>query len=300
MEEQFKCNLCGNRHSRKIPFRYWFKKRHIYAVKCGHCGLIVLHPRPTDQEIDEMYRAEYFTEEDVQTHHYSEDYLTAVARVDYGAKVDEVRHLLPEGGSVLEVGCATGELLNAFKTAGYHVTGVEISSFAAEHARKNYQLNIIQTPFTKEQTGNQLKAESFDLVMMGDVLEHFTNPLDALRYAHSLLKPGGVCIVHVPSTLNLISTRLAFLLYRMTGTQKTMTIPPYHLTEFFPDTLKRSFHEAGFSQCRIRQETKHPKTIALRHSRLENFAKVATQYPNYWLTKWFGIFGDRLTGVGRK
>jgi 2-polyprenyl-3-methyl-5-hydroxy-6-metoxy-1,4-benzoquinol methylase len=300
MKEPFTCNLCQENRYRFIPFRYQFKGRHIYAAQCRGCGLIALHPRPTDDEIREMYSDEYFTVDDVQTHHYTEDYLTAVQRVDYDAKVKELTPYLPEHGTVLEVGCATGELLYALKNAGHSVTGVEISQFAARRAVESYDLTVIVAPFEKEQTGDTLQPASFDLILMGDVLEHFTDPLKAMKFAHSLLKQNGTLIVHVPSTLNLISTRIAFLLYRLIRTQKTMTIPPYHLTEFFPATLRKSFMAAGFSKCRIIQETKHPKTITLRHSRLENFVKVALQYPNYLLTGTLGIYGDRLTGIGRK
>lgn len=247
-----------------------------------------------------MYSGEYFTVENAQTHHYKKDYLSAVQEVDYGKRVNWLKKYLPVGGNILEIGCATGDQLNALEINGFKVTGVEISEFAAQKAIENYGLNVIIAPFDKGVIGNQLPEASFDLVLMGDVLEHFKNPFEAMCYAYSLLKPEGSLIVHVPSTLNLISSRIAFLIYRMIGSQKTMKIPPYHLTEFFPRSLKRLYLAAGFAEIRIIQETKHPSTITLRHSRLENLSKLMSQYPNYYLTRFFGIFGDRLTGIGTK
>jgi 2-polyprenyl-3-methyl-5-hydroxy-6-metoxy-1,4-benzoquinol methylase len=146
----------------------------------------------------------------------------------------------------------------------------------------------------------ELKENYFDLILMGDVLEHFTNPSDAMKLSLALLKKGGKLIAHVPGTFNLISTRMAFTFYRLTRYQKTMTIPPYHLTEFYPASLRKIFLMNGFPEVKIIQTTKHPKTIPLRHSKIENFVKLTMQYPNYYLTKFFGIYGDRLTGIGTK
>jgi len=301
MEESFKCNLCHDSRYRFIPFRYLFRGRHIQAARCGGCGLIALHPRPSDEEIMAMYAEAYFTEEDVQTHHHDTDYLSAVQQIDYTSKAIELGvHLPAGGGSVLEVGCATGELLNALQQAGHHVAGVEISKFAAGVATEKYGLKVVNAPFEARFVEGELEEGSFDLILMGDVLEHMTDPSAAMRLSLNLLKPGGKLIVKVPSTLNLISSRLAFMVYRIIGSQKTMTIPPYHLFEFFPATLKRIFMDNGFARCKIIQETKHPRSITLRHSKLENLAKVMMQYPNYWLTNGFGVFGDRLTAIGTK
>ncbi len=300
MSTGFICSLCGNGRHKNIPFRYLFRERYIYATRCTKCKLIVLYPPPNDEEISEMYSEDYFTVEDVQTHHYKKDYMSAVEAIDYTPQVERLKHYLPDNGHILEVGCASGELLNALRREGYQVAGVEISDFAGKVAIEKYDLNVIIASFEEENTGEFLQESSFDLILMGDVLEHMRNPSEAMRYALRLLKPGGKLVVHVPSTLNLISSRLAFMLYRIIGSQKTMTIPPYHLTEFFPATLRRMFLTAGFSTCSVIQETKHPKTIALRHSRLENMIKLIAQYPNYFLTRWLGIYGDRLTGIGIK
>ena len=40
-------------------------------------------------------------------------------------------------------------------------------------------------------------ATPYSLVLMLDVLEHIENPGQALRHAHSLLKPGGALLLTV-------------------------------------------------------------------------------------------------------
>lgn len=296
MSEYGNCCLCGRNEFRKIPFAYSFKGRILQGCKCRECGLISILPRPTAEEIEEMYSDTYYTETNSETHHSQIDYFSKIKTIDYGSSVAFVEKYVKKG-KFLEVGCADGTFLNELQKIGYDVQGVELSGFAAEHGKKVYGIDIINKAFDAASLSDELKTASFNGILMGDVLEHFTDPAEALRFASTLLASGGVLIAKIPGTLNLLSSRLAFVYFRLRGTQKIMTIPPYHLTEFTPASLKKIFLTCGFSKVKIFQQTKHPKTIPLRHSRLENFAKKALQYPNYLLTKCFGVFGDRMTIV---
>jgi 2-polyprenyl-3-methyl-5-hydroxy-6-metoxy-1,4-benzoquinol methylase len=290
----FECNLCGNTQGHTIPFRYQFKDRYLWAVKCDRCSLISIWPRPSDAEIEEMYAADYFTGADKATHHMETDYLQILNAGDYKDGVEEMKKRCPEGSHILEIGCATGNYLHALRQAGYHVKGIELSSFAVEYAQKKFNLPLINQPFDERLLNRYISPNEFDVVLMGDVLEHFTNPTAAMLLVYKILKPGGVALIQVPGTLNLISSKIAFMVFRLTGSQKTMTIPPYHLTEFSAKTIRAMCEKSGFKKVEIEQHTKHPSTIPLRGKWYENAAKKLLQYPNYYLTKWFGVAGDRI------
>ena len=298
-ENNLTCCLCTGNSFRKIPFRYSFKGRFLNGYKCKSCGLISIFPQPSEKEIEEMYSDNYFTVADKNTHHGTTDYISDILKADYTEQIKFIKQFT-SSGNFLEVGCATGAFLNQLQDNGFNVAGVELSAFAAEFGKKNFGINIINKPFNNALLGNDLQENTFDIILMGDVLEHFTDPAKAMELSFKLLKKGGKLITHVPGTLNLISSRLAFIYYGMFGMQKTMNIPPYHLTEFFPGTLKKMFLKTGFTSAVINQKTKHPKTIPLRHSKIENFIKLTTQYPNFFITKIFGIYGDRITGIGTK
>ncbi|AMS26378.1 hypothetical protein AEM51_04430 [Bacteroidetes bacterium UKL13-3] len=293
MTSDFKCNLCQSSKAHQVPFRYAFKDRFLWLMQCDECGLRSIWPRPSDSEIVEMYAAEYFTEADSATHHMNDEYVKLLSAGDYSSSVKEMEQYAPQG-SFLEIGCATGNLLNALKNAGFKVKGIELSEFAVKYAKEHFGINIINKPFDDKLFGNEVSENEFDIVLMGDVLEHFTDPTASMRLVNKILKPGGVAIIHLPGTLNLLSSKLAFLLYKLIGTQKTMTIPPYHLTEFSAKTARKMCLQTGFSKVVIRQDVKHPSTIPLRGSFIENMVKKYLQYPNYYLTKWFGIDGDRI------
>jgi 2-polyprenyl-3-methyl-5-hydroxy-6-metoxy-1,4-benzoquinol methylase len=297
---KFKCNLCESENGKQIPFRYLFKGRYLWAIKCSDCSLVSIWPRPTDKEIEEMYAEEYFTGTDKQTHHMEVDYLQILSSGDYSSGVDAMKKYAKPGASILDVGCATGHFLYALKNAGYHVAGTELSSYAADYGNKNFNANIVNAPFDEHLIGNHFQPESFDVIMMNDVLEHFTHPKEALITANKLLKKGGVILIQLPGTLNLLSSKLALVLFNLLGKQKTMTIPPYHLTEFSSQSSKKMLNATGFTKVIIENEIKPPHTITLRGGIIENSVKLVFQYINYVLTKWFNIEGDRIHIVAYK
>ncbi|MCG9879625.1 MAG: hypothetical protein MH472_03410, partial [Bacteroidia bacterium] len=83
MEENFECNLCGNTSANRIPFRYKFKDKFLWAVKCTSCELVSIWPRPSDTEITEMYADDYFVGSDNKTHHMDVAYVDLLSSGDY-------------------------------------------------------------------------------------------------------------------------------------------------------------------------------------------------------------------------
>lgn len=294
MVTDFACNLCGSDKAVRLPFRYAFKGRFLWLYECADCQLRSIWPRPSDEEITEMYASDYFTEADSATHHMNTDYLELLNSGDYSDGVAYMKKYCSKG-SILEIGCATGNFLYALHHAGYTVKGIELSSFAVDYAKQHFGLSLINEPFSPALLDKDIFENEFDVIVMGDVLEHFTNPTEAMQLAHRILKPGGVAIIHLPGTLNLISSKLAFGIYRLTGKQKTMTIPPYHLTEFSPGSIREMCKRTGFSRTILHHDIKHPSTIPLRGTFIENMVKKSLQYPNYYLTRWFGVPGDRIS-----
>jgi len=294
MSQNFHCNLCHSKAGKAIPFRYLFKERYLQAIKCSDCGLISIWPRPSDEEITEMYAEDYFTGADNSTHHMDVEYLSILSAGDYKEGVEQMKNRCAPGSTILEIGCATGNYLAALKKSGYHVKGIELSGFAVDYAKKNFGLELINKPFDNNLIGNGISEQEFDVIVMGDVLEHFTDPTEAMHLVYKILKPGGVALIQVPGTLNLLSSKLAFFIFNLIGKQKTMTIPPYHLTEFSASSIKRMCEKAGFSKIKVENHIKPPHTIPLRGSFIEKMVKKGMQYPNYYLTKWFGIEGDRI------
>lgn len=98
--------------------------------------------------------------------------------------------------SVLDLGCGSGYLTDRLSSTVSRVVGLDIDadSVALAHNRpgvSNALVGDAQTlPFADD---------VFDSILIGDVLEHFTDPLPVLQEARRILSPGGSIIVSVPA-----------------------------------------------------------------------------------------------------
>jgi SAM-dependent methyltransferase len=297
------CPHCGPGALRILPFRYAYLGRHIRGAECLKCSLVSLQPMLTDDEIAGMYSEEYFTEcTETCGAHGRHAYMelaeeTAEERRRGALRLDRtLAHYLPGRGALGEIGCGPGFFLAEMRQLGWSVRGLEISAFAAQHAREKLGLDVTVGAIG---TGS-LAPKAFDAIFLGDVLEHLPRPLEALGEIHQALRPGGVVAVAVPSTLNLLSGKLGLSLYRGLGRVKTLRIPPYHLVEYTPPTLRRMLASAGFAVLELRQSTVPIRRMGLRGSPLENSGKVALQLLAQATSSIFNRGGDRLLAVGRR
>jgi len=206
-----------------------------------------------------------------------------------------IRRYKPSG-EFFEIGCGMGYFLEYARKNGYNVSGIEYAELGVQTCQTKFGLDVRRGSFEEL----PVQRDRYDVMFMGDVLEHLIQPLEMLRKAHSMLKPSGVFAAEVPSTFNSITGRLAAAGMRMMRTRKKMAMPPYHVNEFTPKTLRSMIERAGFNHCIIVQRIKPPSAITLRGSMFEKIVKKTLQYPNYGLTKSLGVFGDRLLGIGIK
>src|ERR1700684_670568 len=92
--------------------------------------------------------------------------------------------------SVLEVGCSTGYFTKILAERGCSVVGIEIDCDAARTAEQ-WADRVIVGNIDDGGVWDEVKDESFDVVVLGDVLEHLRDPLGSLRQAAGKLKPSG-------------------------------------------------------------------------------------------------------------
>ena len=122
------------------------------------------------------------------------------------------------GKKVLEVGCGFGTDLVCFARGGAIVTGVDISDFAVEMARKNLEIRDIKGEVL-QMNGEELnfKENSFDAVYALTPLSYTPDPKKMVEEMHRVLKPGGeACLVvyHSDSWLNFLHTTFNIRLMR--------------------------------------------------------------------------------------
>jgi len=292
------CPLCSQTDSRDFPIFYEFHQKQFQAKQCAHCSFVFLDPRLTPEELKLLYSDEYFLHDGADFGaHSPSDYESAAIKgsVKFPEILGWIQRYKPSG-EFFEIGCGMGYFLEFARRNGYTVSGIEYAELGVKTCQTKFGLTVQRGSFEDL----PIQPDRYDVMFMGDVLEHLVQPLDMLRKVHSMLRPTGVFAAEVPSMFNSLTGRWAIAGMRVLKTRKKIGMPPYHVNEFTPKTLRSMIERAGFKDSIIVQRIKPPSAIALRGSVFEKVVKKVLHYPNYGLTKSLGIFGDRLLGIGIK
>ncbi len=290
------CPICGFREVQEKPFQYLFQGHQLVGNGCRRCGAIFLHPQPTPEELKRLYDRDYFEGGDFRCGHEGSycdsSTLQHLTQPDLLLKIKAMK----PGRRFLEVGCAGGALLNTARELGFTVQGVELSEDASRMARKTFGVPV----FTGVLPDAQFGDASFDVVYMGDVVEHLPDPVRTLREIHRILTVGGLLVLDLPSQTNTLFSRIGFLLYGILGKRVTASLPPYHLFEYRPGSVSFLLRHCGFEVVRLNQTMISPREINLRGSFIQRMGKQLFQYPNWLITKLFHAFGDRINLFAKK
>jgi SAM-dependent methyltransferase len=100
------------------------------------------------------------------------------------------RFLIPEGLSILELGCGTGDLLNALKPK--RGVGIEFSSEMVRIARERYPNLEFRLADIENIEGWE---ETFDILIMSDVVGHLMDVEESLRRLYVFCRPDTRIII---------------------------------------------------------------------------------------------------------
>lgn len=124
--------------------------------------------------------------------------------VDYEAESLSTRQMVlqlsreyPFRATALEIGCATGGLLDDLRNAGFDAVGVDFSAWAVERARERVGNDrVFQLDVERDLSASPLIARApFGALIMLSVLEHFADPFGVLERLSALVAPGGRLIL---------------------------------------------------------------------------------------------------------
>lgn len=159
---------------------------------------------------------------------------------------------IPDGGSLLDVACGNGRLLQMLSQrhhfSGY---GVDISEKMVENARRINPAMVFETASC---TKLPFDAASFDVVTVCAAFHHFPDVAGFAREAFRVLRPNGmlyIAEVYYPATL-----RTLFNLF-------VKNSPAGDVKMYAPEEIMGLFQNAGFSN-EIFQREKHIQIIGVR------------------------------------
>jgi 2-polyprenyl-3-methyl-5-hydroxy-6-metoxy-1,4-benzoquinol methylase len=179
------------------------------------------------------------------------DYFTGSVFEDYIGEREErlasarrlsamLARLQPEG-RLLDVGCATGFFLEP-AAQFWEVTGVELSEFAAEYARREFG----HTVYTGDLADVGIPDASFDVVTLWNTIEHVADAREVMKHVARVAAPGALIVL----TTGNVSGPLA----RRDLAKWGLMTPPAHLYFFGPRTITRLLEDTGLIVRRIAQD----------------------------------------------
>ena len=158
------------------------------------------------------------------------------------------------GRRVLDLGCRYGALTEHY-AAGNEVTGVDIDREALQHAEARLGIQALWADLDDPLA---FMDATFDVVVIGEVLEHIREPERLIDQAHRVLRPGGTLVGSTPNAFRL-KNRLRFLAGRHAEDN------PTHLHLFAPADIRELL--AGFAEPQLhfvagRFTRLHPRLFA--------------------------------------
>ena len=213
-------------------------RAHWRLLVCPRCGHMQSAGASSSAAAAEAAQRRHFGDEFAA----GQDVWTAAFdRANARRLVRRLQSLMP-AGRALEVGPGRGATLEALAAAGYVADGLDLSRAVAESAGRRAGVRVHVGTLQTYAKGPQ--QPSYDVVVMRHVLEHFTDPGEALRAAGRLVAPGGWLHVAVPHAG---APQAAFPGW--TGYQ------PYHLHYFSVRNLTRLIEGSGFrvQRCMTRE-----------------------------------------------
>lgn len=212
-------------------------------VRCRHCELMFIQPRPAADAMEIIYPSNYYA------YHEGENENAFIKRFRdrmEGAKVRRYQALLgSDSAEIVDVGCGDGRLLNILRRLGskrWNLAGIELDDSAAASA-KDAGFEVQQGDFE----GLDVSSWSgrFDLALMHHMLEHTRDPRAVVRKVRGLLRPGGFVSIETPE---LRGWDFDLFKKRYWGGYHT----PRHFYLFDRDTLTRLLEEEGFEVFSVR------------------------------------------------
>jgi 2-polyprenyl-3-methyl-5-hydroxy-6-metoxy-1,4-benzoquinol methylase len=198
-------------------------------VRCRRCALVYQNPRPVFDDLRRRYGGQYFSYELENERTFFGLMKMGLRDIGFG----QLTAGLEGTRTFLDIGCATGMLVESMKEAGWDARGVDLCRESAEYGMAHRGIKIIVG--TLEEAA--FPSESFSVVHFSHLIEHVPDPRAFLHEVRRVLRPGGYAVITTPN-IDGFQARL----FR----QQWRSAIADHLTLFSKKTLERMIRETGF------------------------------------------------------
>lgn len=156
------------------------------------------------------------------------------------------RYVNLEGSRILDVGCGIGAYVRRLRELSEHVYGIDIDE---RHVRRG----SLSLPNLALAASEQMPFpdNSFDVILLHEVIEHVSDDAATLREACRVVRPGGRIVIYAPNRLYPFETHGVYV-----GRRYIFGNVP--LVNYLPRFLRRRLapHVRAYSKGDLRSLTK--------------------------------------------
>jgi 2-polyprenyl-3-methyl-5-hydroxy-6-metoxy-1,4-benzoquinol methylase len=264
MTDDESCPMCGGR-----PGKFRRVVRAGAVAICDGCGGWYRTPRPTASDLKDTYTEKYYDSWGLTDNPES---VRLTKDATFSPILDQLETMTAEHDEkrrILDVGAATGLLLDFAAERGWEPYAVELNPYSAGILREKLGAERV---FEGELADYPVSNGCFDVITMTDVIEHVLDVAGTLKVAASLLKEGGVLCITTP--------RIDSFSRGLLGKQ-WLHFKEEHIQYFSRRGIIDVLDEAGFEEIGVCGHYKH-LTIAYIHQQLQAF-------PHWLLTPAIGL-----------
>jgi len=153
--------------------------------------LLKTNPQPSSESLFRYYESEdYISHTDAKRTLFEKIYHLVKKRA-INQKIGLIQYWQSGTGTVLDIGCGTGDFLAEAKKNNWKTVGMEPSSKAKTSAK--------QKGICLVESYDELEDHYFDVITMWHVLEHVSDLENQIKELKRLVKPTGTIIIAVPN-----------------------------------------------------------------------------------------------------
>ncbi len=242
------------------------KKNGFNIVRCNECGHVYVNPRLRFSTLFKMYNSDEISSSKDHIRTRKEDIQTFKSRLKF---IEEYLHINNDIG-LLDIGCATGSLLEIAEKKGWKAIGIDLNKSSIRECRKK-NFDTVCSSFE-----DFVSNKKFDVIVMNDFIEHTENPKQALSKANFYLNEGGILFITTPDIGSLIA--------KLTRAKWLHLKPNEHLHYFTKKNIIRILNETGFKVLKIKS-AKRKRSLRVIIWKLETYSRAVSKFLNKIIPK---------------